>query len=65
MLRVLLISLFLLAAPFVVYVVWFRIYRNGSKTETMWRDAPIVELSIAGVVLAVTGLVGLMALTGF
>ncbi len=65
MLRVLLISLFFLALPFIGYAVWFRIYRKGSQTATMWRDAPIVELSIAGVVLAVTGLVGMMALTGF
>ena len=65
MLRVLLISLFFLALPFIGYAVWFRIYRSGSRMETMWRDAPIVELAIAGVVLAVTGLVGLMAATGF
>lgn len=65
MLRVLLISLFLLAIPFIAYALYCRFVQAGEeKGADIWQDAPVVQLAIVGVVLAIVGLVGLVQLTG-
>lgn len=64
MLRVLIISLLLLSLPFLVYVAYFKVTRSGSEEGFMWRDAPVIWLAVAGVAVAVAGLIGLMQLTG-
>ena len=63
MARVLLVSLILLAVPFAGYAAYVRIVRG--ETQNIWRDAPIVLLAVAGVAVAVIGLIGMMSLTGY
>ncbi len=63
MARVFLISLFLFILPFILYGGFFRFVRGGEKNN-FWRDVPIVWLALAGVSLAVAGLIGLVYLTG-
>lgn len=63
MARVFFISLVLLVLPFLVYDGYTRFVR-GMKKENAWHDAPVVELGLAGVALAVAGLVGMVYMTG-
>jgi hypothetical protein len=63
MARVLLISLFLFFMPFLLYGGFRRLVRK-EKGEHMWRDAPIVGLALAGVALAIAGLIGMVYMTG-
>ena len=64
MARVFLISLALLVLPFVLYGGYYKLTNRGEENRHIWRDAPIVWLGAAGVVLAVAGLVGLVQMTG-
>lgn len=63
MARVLIISILLLAVPFIVYVGYIKITDSGR--QNIWQDAPVVMLAVFGVVIAVAGLIGMMSLTGF
>lgn len=63
MARVFLISLALLVLPFVLYGGYYKLTRRGEENRYIWRDAPIVWLCVAGVILAVAGLIGLVQLT--
>lgn len=63
MARVFLISIFLLILPFFLYGGYATYVRRNGGTFS-WDDAPIVWLALAGVVLAVGGLIGLVSLTG-
>ncbi len=64
MARVLLISLALLFLPFLLYGGYYKLTRRDEENIYFWRDAPIVWLGVAGVALAVTGLIGLVYMTG-
>lgn len=63
MARVLIISILLLAVPFIVYAGYVKITDAGR--QNMWQEAPVVMLAVIGVAIAVAGLIGMMALTGF
>jgi hypothetical protein len=63
MARVILISAVLLALPFLFYGGYIRYFR-GLEKEDIWHDAPIVELGVTGVMLAIAGLVVMVYMTG-
>lgn len=63
MARVFLISMFLLGLPFFLYGGYGAYVRRKGGAFS-WSDAPIVWLALAGVILAVGGLIGLVSLTG-
>lgn len=63
MARVFLISIFLLVLPFFLYGGYAAYMRRNGGTFT-WNEAPVIWLALAGVALAVGGLIGLVFLTG-
>ncbi|GAB4240368.1 MAG: hypothetical protein Kow0032_27980 [Methyloligellaceae bacterium] len=68
MARVFLISLVLLFLPFIGYALWWKFVRAADTEEeddiAMLSEAPIVLLMLAGVALAVAGLIVLVYSTG-
>lgn len=59
--------LILFLLPFVLYGVWILIARRralGHENEPNWRDAPLVWLTAAGVVLMLSALFANAILTG-
>lgn len=64
MARIVLLNIFMFLLPFLVYAAYVYFVRRGQKNKEIWRDAPILWLFAAGVILAFGMLVTLVSFTG-
>lgn len=58
MLRLLLFELFAFSTPFLVYGLYMLAVKENEDGEDLWQQAPVFNLSMAGLVLVGSGIIG-------
>ena len=58
MLRLLLFELFAFSTPFLIYGLYVLALKKQEDIEGLWQYAPVFNLSMAGLVLVGSGIIG-------
>ena len=64
MIRVLVIQLLLFALPFALYAGYLVLVRGEPATGELWPMMPRVQLTVAGLILTIAGLLALATFSG-